>query len=78
VSRRILEQFITEHGKDNACMIARVYAWRGEKDQALEWLERAYVQRDTSLTWVKIDPRFRSLRGDARYKALLRKMNLPE
>jgi tetratricopeptide (TPR) repeat protein len=77
VSRRILEQLITKHGKDNG-MIARVYAWRGEKDQALEWLERAYVQRDTSLTWVKIDPRFRSLRGDARYKALLRKMNLPE
>ena len=61
--------------KDRPYFIARVYAWRGEKDQAFEWLERAYVQRDPGLTWVEIDPRSRSLRGDARFSALLRKMN---
>jgi hypothetical protein len=55
-----------------------VYVWRGEKDQALDWLERSYAQREPGLTWVKIDPRFRGLRDDARFRALLRKMNLPE
>jgi hypothetical protein len=30
------------------------------------------------LTWLKIDTNFRNLRDDPRYKALLRKMNLPE
>jgi hypothetical protein len=34
--------------------------------------------RDDGLPWLKIDPGLRSLRGDPRYKALLRKMNLPE
>jgi hypothetical protein len=58
--------------------IAGVYAWRGEIDKAFEWLERAYRARNAGLTWLKIDPNFRSLRGDARYRALLRKMKLPE
>ncbi len=78
VSQRFLEQLITKYRKDSAWLTACVYAWRGEKDQALEWLERAYVQRDPGITWLKIDFDFRSLRGDPRYKAVLRKMNLPE
>ena len=41
-------------------------------------MERAYVQRDEGLANIKIDPVVFSLRGDPRYKALLRKMNLPE
>jgi len=74
-SQRILKQLIA---LDDAYSTARVYAWRGEKDRAFEWLERAYVHRDPGLTWVKIDPFLRGLRGDPRYKALLHKMNLPE
>jgi TolB-like protein/DNA-binding winged helix-turn-helix (wHTH) protein len=76
VSRRVLEQMIAK--KEPPYGIAAVYAWRGEKEQAFEWLERAYVERDLSLTWLKIATDFRGLRGDPRYKALLRKMNLPE
>ncbi len=74
-SQGILKQLIA---LDDAYATARVYAWLGEKDQALEWLERAYVERDPGVTWIKIDPFFRSLRGDPRFKALLHKMNLPE
>jgi TolB-like protein/Flp pilus assembly protein TadD len=75
-SQRILKQLIAR--EDDAYGTARVYAWRGEKNQALESLERAYAQRDPGITWIKIDPFFRSLRGDPRYNALLQKMNLPE
>jgi len=77
-SERVLEQFIAKYGKDSPNFAARVYAWRGEKDQAFEWLERAYEVRDDGLPWLKIDTGLRSLRDDPRYKALLRKMNLPE
>jgi hypothetical protein len=41
-------------------------------------LERAYERRDDGIPWLKIDPGFNRLRGDPRYKALLRKLNLPE
>jgi hypothetical protein len=55
-----------------------VYAWRGEKDKAFEWAERAVKTRDAGITFLKIDTDFRSLRGDPRYKTLLHNMNLPE
>jgi TolB-like protein/DNA-binding winged helix-turn-helix (wHTH) protein/Flp pilus assembly protein TadD len=77
VSRRVLEQLIAKK-ESSPYQIAGVYAWRGEKEQAFDWLERAYAERDMGITWLKIDTNFRSLRGDARYRALLHKMKLPE
>jgi tetratricopeptide (TPR) repeat protein len=59
-----------------AYQIAAVYAYRGEADHAFEWLERAYLQRDPSLTFTKIDPFLKSLAGDPRFVVFLRKMNL--
>jgi TolB-like protein len=76
-SRRLLNELIDKYGKDDWA-IASVYAWRGETDLAFMWAERAYAHRITGLTWIKIDPHFRYLRSDPRYKALLKKMNLPE
>ncbi len=58
--------------------ISSVYAFRGESDEALKWLERAYEQKDPSLLLLKSQLMFDKLEGDPRYKALLRKMNLPE
>ena len=75
-SQRILEQLIAK--QESPYQIAEVHAWRGEKEQAFEWAERAFAERDMGLTWLKIDTDFRSLRGDARYRALVGKMNLPQ
>ena len=58
--------------------VARGYAFRGEADEALKWLERAYAQKDSVLSIIKGDPAFRKIEGDPRYKAFLKKMNLPE
>ena len=77
-SQRVLAQLIAKYGKNAPLAIARVYAWRGEKDQAFEWAERAYEQRDTGLAWLKIDGGFRTWWEDPRFRALLRKMNLPQ
>jgi serine/threonine-protein kinase len=55
-----------------------VYAFRGEKERAFEWLERAYEARDEDLFFIKGDPLLKNLEGDPRFKAFLRKMNLPE
>jgi adenylate cyclase len=58
--------------------IGTVHAYRGEADAALTWLERAYEQRDSGMVFLKIDPLLRILHGNPRYRALMRKMNLPE
>jgi TolB-like protein len=76
-SQRALEQLIA-HEANAAWSVAKVYAWRGETDKALEWLERAYTVRDPGLTWLKVEHDFRSLHNDSRYKKLLREMKLPE
>jgi len=76
-SQRALDALIGKFGHTGAYQIGDVYAWRGEKDRAFEWLERARVQRDGGLLSLKVDPLVRNLRGDPRYFALLKKINLP-
>jgi len=58
--------------------VAWVYAWRGERNKAFEWLERAYREHDNDLTTLKWSPFVDSLRGDPRFGAMLKKMNLTE
>ena len=54
------------------------YAYRGDHDLALQWLERAYKQKDAGLIEIVGEPLFKSMADDPRYKAFLRKMKLPE
>jgi TolB-like protein/DNA-binding winged helix-turn-helix (wHTH) protein/Flp pilus assembly protein TadD len=69
---------LTAEGAGNyAYEIAEVYGYRGERDEALKWLDRAYVQRDAALRWITRDPCFAKLETDPRYQAFVRKMNRP-
>jgi serine/threonine protein kinase len=56
--------------------IALLYAGLGEKEQAFEWLERAYNEHDVFLVWLKMWTQFDSLRDESRFRELLKKMNL--
>jgi TolB-like protein/Flp pilus assembly protein TadD len=67
-----------KYTQSQAYVIATTYAWRGDKDAAFAWLERAYRQRDGNIPIIKLDPMVRGLRGDPRYHALLKKMNLAD
>jgi TolB-like protein len=73
-----LAEAIRHNGPSWPSEIARVYAFRGEKDRAFEWLDRAYDARDQDLYFIKGDPLLKKLEGDPRYKAFMRKMNLSE
>ena len=55
-SRQALARVTGGAGRFAAFQIAEIHAWRGEKDQAFAWLDRAYAQRDGGLTRVKSDP----------------------
>jgi TolB-like protein len=57
---------------------AQVHAYRGEADHAFDWLDRSYTRRSSDLPFVKTDPLFKKLSLDPRFKAFLRRMNLPE
>lgn len=58
--------------------LARLYARAGQKDRALEWLEKAYEVRDSILVYLQVDPDWDSLRDDPRFQDLLRRMNFPQ
>ncbi len=66
------------NGRDNlAYQIAEVYAVRGEKDKAFEWLQISFDNHDTGTLSLLVDPLLRGLRDDPRYKTLLAKLGLP-
>jgi len=66
------------YAEHRAYVVAQVHAYRGEIEQALAWLDRAYRQKDVALYRVKGDPLLKNLEPDPRYKAFLHRMNLPE
>ncbi|MFB0565692.1 MAG: protein kinase [Candidatus Aminicenantaceae bacterium] len=55
---------------------ASIYGYLGEMDQAFEWLEKAYEERDGQMHLLKVWPLLDPLRSDQRFKAMLKKMNL--
>ncbi|MGC2030100.1 MAG: TIR domain-containing protein [Steroidobacteraceae bacterium] len=73
-----LTRLVKERADVDAFNIAAVFAFRGQSDEAMHWLERAYVQKDASLFFLKFEPALKNLDRDPRYKAFLKKMNLPE
>lgn len=57
--------------------LAAIYAGLGENDQAFEWLEKAFAERALWLIYIRGEPMFDSLRADARYQDLVRRIGLP-
>jgi len=65
------------HGQGLDYQVAQVYAVRGEKEKAFEWLQIAFDNHDTGMLALLVDPLLRSLSDDQRYKNLLARMAFP-
>lgn len=75
----LLEELLA-HSEDrymSPMPIAAIYNALGEKDRALDWLEKAYKERSTHLPLLGLYPELHALRSEPRFQDLLRKMNLP-
>jgi len=77
-ARKVLEELIhnSEQRYASAYGIAVIYAGLGEKDKALEWLNKAYEDRSFWMVWIKNDSRLDGLRSDSRFTDLLRRMKI--
>jgi len=75
----ILEQLKERAAREyiDAILIANIYVGLGQKDQAFAWLEKAYQERSGLMPWLKGEPKWDPLRGDARFADLLRRISLP-
>jgi TolB-like protein/DNA-binding winged helix-turn-helix (wHTH) protein/Flp pilus assembly protein TadD len=56
---------------------AVIYGGLGEKNQTLEWLEKADEERSTSLNLLKMSPAFSSLQSEPRFVRLVGRISLP-
>jgi eukaryotic-like serine/threonine-protein kinase len=64
----------SKHGYTPAYNIAQIYARLGDKDQSFAWLERAYNDRDSKLTYLKVEPAFDEIDSDPRFQQLLQRL----
>ena len=58
--------------------IAQIHARLQEKDQTLAWLEQAFNERDSQLTYLKVEPAFDEIRSDPRFQQLLQRLAMPQ
>ena len=71
-----LKELITTRANTAAFQIAEIFAYRGERDQAFAWLERACAQRDPGMSMVRASPRLRGLHDDPRWRPFVEKVGL--
>ncbi len=57
--------------------IATAWAGLGDKQKALDWLERAYLEHDPFLVDLAVERTMDSLRAEPRFKALIQRLNPP-
>ncbi|MCH9027574.1 MAG: tetratricopeptide repeat protein [Proteobacteria bacterium] len=79
-AQKILDEL---HGLDENQYVlpygfAIIYTALGENEIAIEWLEKAFDERNLWMPFLNVEPRFDSLRREPEFQDLLRRMNFPE
>jgi serine/threonine protein kinase/Tfp pilus assembly protein PilF len=78
---RVAEEFIRRSRTTSEYVtpwqIGTLYTRAGKVDEALEWLEKAYDERDSNIPYIRVDPIFDILREEPRFQDLIRRLNFP-
>jgi TolB-like protein len=77
LARARLAQLIQQRGDMENFGYAAIHAQLGDKEAAFAALNRAWAVRDIGLLGLKVNPFLDPLRGDARYRALVEKVDFP-
>jgi serine/threonine-protein kinase len=77
LSDRKLKQLQTSYGDAASYQFAQAYAQRGEADRAFAALERGFAVNDPGLNTLSVDPLFDPIRGDPRFDAMARRVDVP-
>lgn len=67
---------LAENQSISTYVLARGFAALGNKEKALEKLEKAHQERDGLMHVIKVDPNFYEIRDELRFQAILKKMRL--
>jgi DNA-binding winged helix-turn-helix (wHTH) protein/TolB-like protein/Flp pilus assembly protein TadD len=79
-ARRVLDELLNGNPKryKDPWHVAMIYVGLGQKNDALDWLERASREHDGNIVLLKVWPAWDPLRSDPRFQDLLRRMSFPE
>jgi tetratricopeptide (TPR) repeat protein len=73
-SDRALAELIAKYENDAPYNIAYVCAFRGEPDEAFEWLDKAVQYEDPGLSDIVVENLFENIRSDPRWLPFLRRI----
>lgn len=74
-ARKLADSLIAKSPYDYAFSIGIIYAWAGNKDKAVEYLNLAYRLYDYQLINIRVDKVFDPLREEPGFKELLKRMD---
>ena len=74
-ARPLIEE-ASGHPASSSYMLAMCLAEAGDKDRALDWLDRSFHEHSVQLVCAKVDPGLDTLRSDARFQAVLARVGL--
>ncbi|MDT5295685.1 MAG: eukaryotic-like serine/threonine-protein kinase, partial [Acidobacteriota bacterium] len=74
LTERVREAADADH--DIAYWLATTYSMLGDREDALQWLERAVELGNENRTWFESDPNWETLRDDPRFVALMRRIEV--
>ena len=79
-ARSALRELIAKRSRGyvDVVTIAGAYALLGERDRAFAWLDTAYTDRSAYLLALPYFPAFDPIRGDLRYRTLVKQIGLPD
>lgn len=72
---RALASLEQQHAHDSAYLVALVRAWRGEVNDAFNWLDRA-IEEKQSVFGIRTEPFLKALHDDPRWEMTLEKVGL--
>jgi serine/threonine-protein kinase len=77
-ARKVLDELeeLRKQGHVTSARMALICAALGEKDQALTWLDKAYDERADAMVFLKVEPRYDTLREEPRFQDLMRRVGL--
>ncbi len=64
-----VERYVSPYG------IALIYNGLGERDKALDYLEKSFAEKDVRMVFLKVEPTWNNLRNGPRFIDLMRRMN---
>ena len=67
---------LAKHQYVNTSAFAAIYLGLGEKEKALDWLDKCYENQESACWLLKVDPIYDTIRNEPRFQAILKKVGL--